>query len=93
MVLKLYTSVAKGLKLKVRKFWGLIPTFVKFTNFEMAMQKFCYTLRVIFISNGIESLKKQNSLHCIVFSKIQPMEAQDQGTTGKLKMTSLERSS
>ena len=27
--LKFYTSVAKGLKLKVRKFWGLIPTFVE----------------------------------------------------------------
>ena len=25
--LKFYTSVAKGLKLVVRKFWGLIPTF------------------------------------------------------------------
>ena len=29
MALKLYTSVAKGLKLKVRKFWKLIPTFVE----------------------------------------------------------------
>ena len=27
-----YTSVAKGLKLKVRKLWGLIPTFVEFTG-------------------------------------------------------------
>ena len=27
--LKFYTSVTKGLKLKVRKFWGLIPTFVQ----------------------------------------------------------------
>ena len=27
--LKFYTSVAKGLKLKVRKFWGLIPKFVE----------------------------------------------------------------
>ena len=27
--LKFYTSMAKGLKLKVRKFWGLIPTFVE----------------------------------------------------------------
>ena len=27
--LKFYTSVAKGLKLKVRKFWGLIPMFVE----------------------------------------------------------------
>ena len=31
MALKFYNSVAKGLKLKVRKFWKLIPTFVKFT--------------------------------------------------------------
>ena len=27
-----YTSVAKGLKLKVRKFLGLIPTFVEITG-------------------------------------------------------------
>ena len=30
--LKLYTSMAKGLKVKVRKFWGLIPTFVEVTG-------------------------------------------------------------
>ena len=30
--LKFYTSVGKGLKLKVRKFWGLIPTFVEVTE-------------------------------------------------------------
>ena len=30
--MKFYTSVAKGLKLKVRKFWGLIPTFVEVTG-------------------------------------------------------------
>ena len=30
--LKFYTSVTKGLKLKVRKFWGLIPTFVEVTR-------------------------------------------------------------
>ena len=29
MNLKFYTSVAKVLKLKVRKFWGLIPMFVE----------------------------------------------------------------
>ena len=29
MALKFYTSVAKGLKLKVRKLWKLIPTFVE----------------------------------------------------------------
>ena len=30
--LKLYTSLSKGLKLKVRKFWGLILTFVEVTG-------------------------------------------------------------
>ena len=30
--LTFYTSVAKGLKLKVRKFWGLTPTFVEATR-------------------------------------------------------------
>ena len=30
--LKFYTSLLKGLKLKVRKFWGLIPTFVEVTG-------------------------------------------------------------
>ena len=29
MALKFYKSVATGLKLKVRKFWGLIPKFVE----------------------------------------------------------------
>ena len=29
---KLYTSVAKRLKLKVRKFWWLVPTFVEATG-------------------------------------------------------------
>ena len=32
MTLKFYTSVAKGLKLKVRKFWGLSPTFLVVTG-------------------------------------------------------------
>ena len=30
--MKFYTSVAKGLKLKVRRFWGLIPMFVEVTE-------------------------------------------------------------
>ena len=32
MNLKFYTSVTKGLKLKVRKFWGLVLTFVEVTG-------------------------------------------------------------
>ena len=30
--LGIYASLAKGLKLKVRKFWGLIPTFIEATE-------------------------------------------------------------
>ena len=32
MNLKFYNSVAKGLKLKVRKFWERVPTFVEVTG-------------------------------------------------------------
>ena len=32
MALKFYANVAKGLKLKVRMCWGLIPTFVEVTG-------------------------------------------------------------
>ena len=39
--LKFYTSVAKGLKLKVRKFWGLIPTFVEVPGERLVGGPFC----------------------------------------------------
>ena len=32
MALKIYITVTKQLKLKVRKFWGLVPTFVDVTG-------------------------------------------------------------
>ena len=32
IALKIYTSMAKGLKLKVRKFLGLLPMFVEVTG-------------------------------------------------------------
>ena len=32
MASKFYSIVTKGLKLKVRKFWGLIPAFVEVTE-------------------------------------------------------------
>ena len=38
--MKLYTSVAKGLKLKARKFWGLIPTFVEVTGEKLVGEAF-----------------------------------------------------
>ena len=37
MVFKFYASVAKGLKLKVRKFWGLIPTFSEVYSVPVAV--------------------------------------------------------
>ena len=41
--LKFYTSLLKGLKLKVRKFWGLIPTFVEGTGEKLVGGPFCPT--------------------------------------------------
>ena len=38
--LKFYTSLSKGLKLKVRKFWGLIPTFVEVTGEKLVVEAF-----------------------------------------------------
>ena len=39
--LKFYTSAAKGFKLKVRKFWGLIPTFAEATEEKLVGEPFC----------------------------------------------------
>ena len=37
IALKFYTSVAKGLKLKVRKFWGLVPTFAEVSEEKLVV--------------------------------------------------------
>ena len=39
--MKFYTSVAKGLKLKVKRFWGLILTFVEVTGEKLVRGPFC----------------------------------------------------
>ena len=39
MALKSYTSVKKGLKLKVRKLSGLIPTFVEVTGGKLVREE------------------------------------------------------
>ena len=54
MALKFYTSVAKGLKVKVRKFLGLIPTFVEVTEEKLNGVKAtpmlsCYILQISFL--------------------------------------------
>ena len=41
MALKFYTRVAKGLKLKARKLWGLISTFVEVIGEKLADGTFC----------------------------------------------------
>ena len=43
MNLKFYTSVPKGLKLKVRKFCGLTPTFVEGTGKKLVRGSLCLT--------------------------------------------------
>ena len=43
MNLKFYTSVAKGLKVNVGKFWGLVPTFVEVTGEKLLGVAFCPT--------------------------------------------------
>ena len=40
---KLYLSVAKGLKLKVKKFWELIPTFVEVSGGKVVGGLFTHT--------------------------------------------------
>ena len=42
MALTFYLSVAKWLKLKVRKFWRLNPTFVEETAEKLVAEAFCF---------------------------------------------------
>ena len=54
MALNISTSVAKELKLKVRKFWGLTPTFVDVTGEKLVVRPFCPTpiKKVCSLRNG-----------------------------------------
>ena len=45
--LKFYTSLSKGLKLKVRKFWGLILTFAEVTGEKLVGGGRLFALRPI----------------------------------------------
>ena len=47
MALKFYTGVAKGFKLKVRKFYRLIPTFVEVTGEKLVGSLFSLILNRI----------------------------------------------
>ena len=66
--LKFYTSVAKGLKLKVRKFWGLTRTFVKVTGKKLVEEgDFLplfrrHTINPETLENGITECRRNNRI-------------------------------
>ena len=63
--LKFYSSVAKELKLKVRKFWGLIPTFVEVTGEKLVGGRFLLTP----ILNRVKHICLKSSQKFTFFSK------------------------
>ena len=66
MPLKFYTSVAKGVKLKVRKFLGLIPTLVDVTRGKLVGDVFCLLLNEV---NGFFSFKFPDIGACLDYLK------------------------
>ena len=58
MVLKFYTSLAKGLKLKVRKFRGLIFMFVEITGGKLVGGPFCTLPSLNILKNTKPTLQK-----------------------------------
>ena len=61
MNLKFYTTAAKGVKLKVRKFWDLVPTFVEVTGGKLVGEPFC----PLPILNRVKDISC--SMHLIVY--------------------------
>ena len=65
--LKFYTTVAKVLKLKVRKFWGL-RSLVEVTWEKLVGQSFCYTYKhhhteTLFIFSLCETMSRRRSIY------------------------------
>ena len=73
MALKFFAIVAKGLKLKVRKFWGLIPTFVEVTKEKLVGGLF-ETPPLLPILSRVNStdlkLIRLSCINCINFIKV-----------------------
>ena len=42
--LKFYTTVEKGLKVKVRRYWRLIPTFIEVAGKKVTVHRYSYSL-------------------------------------------------
>ena len=53
--IKFYTSLSKGLKLKVREIWGLIPTFVEVTGEKLVGRPFCLLPSWMGLNTGFKS--------------------------------------
>ena len=63
MNLKFYTSEAKGLKLKVRMFYGLVPTFVEVTGEKVAGDPLLPTLPPILNRVNVRSSEHLDISH------------------------------
>ena len=61
VALKFNSSVAKGLKLKVRKFWGQIHTFVEVPVEKLVWSLFAPTPILVKLKQGITHLKTRLS--------------------------------
>ena len=72
MALKFNTSVAKGSKVKVRKFWRPIPMFVEVTGKKLAGEAFCPPPPTWI---GLRDLKTRASRH--LFFQNQPCKHQN----------------
>ena len=69
--LKFYTTVAKVLKLKVRKFWGLSPTFVEVTGEKLVGGPFGHT--PLPILNRVNTYKHHHTEALFIFSLCETM--------------------
>ena len=65
MVLKFYTSVTKRLKLKIRKFWRLISTFVEVTGKKTGREAFMFQI----LSIGCEDISTEHLIEVSKFSQ------------------------
>ena len=82
--LKFYTSLSKGLKLTVRKFWGLIPTFVEVTGEKLVGGLFApppllswigltliMRIRLQAVSHTIENFSRNSGVRALLLVKLQ----------------------
>ena len=67
--LKFSTTVAKVLKLKVRKFWGLSPTFVEVTGEKLVRGPFCHSPPIL---NRVNTYKHHHTEALFILVYVRP---------------------